>query len=166
LSNLASSGKGGRQRLVNQETLKSPRTVEGRTTEVSHVEVLEVSSEKGKRHWSMTQETLKVPRITTYGLLGDEFLGVLQVDTKETWMTHYKCYLVDGLLPAEPMEAKMVKRNAGRYTLVDGNLFLHGYTHPILTCVNGDQCARILVELHEGICGSHIGGRALSLTVI
>ena len=29
----------------------------------------------------MTQETLKVPRITTYGMLGDEFLEVLQVDT-------------------------------------------------------------------------------------
>jgi len=64
------------------------------------------------------------------------------------------------------MEAKMVKRNAGRYTLIDGNLFRHGYTHPILTCVSGDQCVYIMAELHEGICGSHIGGWTLSLKVI
>jgi len=80
----------------------------------------------------MIQETLKAPRITTYGLLGDEFLGVLQIDTTETWITPNKCYLADGLLPVEPMEAKIVKRNTGRYT-IDGNLFRQGYTHPILT---------------------------------
>jgi len=114
----------------------------------------------------MIQETLKVPRITTHGLLGDEFLEVLQVDTAETWITLYKCYLTDGLLPAKPTEANIFKGNAGWYTLIDGNLFRHGYTHSILKCVSGDQCARIMVELHEGICDSHIGGRTLLLKVI
>jgi len=113
----------------------------------------------------MTQETLKVLRITTYGLLGDEFLEVLQVDTTETWITTYKHYLANGLLPVELMEAKMVKRNAGRYTLIDGNLSRHDYTHSI-TCVSEDQCIRIMALLHEGICSSHIRGRALSLKVI
>jgi len=28
--------------------------------------------------------------------------------------------------------------------------------------MSGEQCTRIMVELHEGICGNHIGGRALS----
>ena len=114
----------------------------------------------------MIQETLKVPRITTHGLWEDEFLEVLQVDTAKTWITPYKRYLANGLLPVEPTEAKIVKRNAGRYTLIDGNLFRHDYTHPILTCVSGDQCAHIMVELHEGICCSHIGGRALSLKAV
>ena len=77
LSKLASSGKGGQLRLVIQETLRSPTTAEGGLSEVSHVEVLGVNSKKGRRHRSMIQETLKVPRITTYGLLGDEFLEVL-----------------------------------------------------------------------------------------
>jgi len=105
-------------------------------------------------------------RITTCGLLGDEFLEVLQVDTTNTWMTPYKRYLDDGLLPAGPLEAKIVKRNARWYTLIDGNLFRHSYTHSILTCVSVDQCACIIVELHEGICSSHIGGQAHSLKVI
>jgi len=64
------------------------------------------------------------------------------------------------------MEAKIVKRNERRYTLIDGNIFRHGYTHPILRCVSEDQCARIMAELHGGICGSHIGRRALPLKVI
>jgi len=97
LSKLASSGKGGRQRSVIQKALKSPRTTEGEPTEVSHVEVLGISSGKEISHRSMTQETLRVLRITTYRLLGDEFLEVLQVDTTKTWITPYQCYFLPSL---------------------------------------------------------------------
>ena len=77
-------------------------------------------------------------------------------------MTPYRRYIADGILPAEPGEGKKIKRNSARYTLVDGALFRHGFTHPILTCVSGDECTRIMSELHEGICGSHVGGRSLA----
>jgi len=87
-------------------------------------------------------------------------------NVSETWMSPFRRYLANGLLPAEPTEAKIVKKIAGRYTLIDGKLFRHGYTHPILTCMSGEQCTRIMVQLHEGICGSHVGGRALSSKVV
>jgi len=106
----------------------------------------------------LTQETLKVPKVSAYGLLGEELPDVCQVDEGETWMTPYRHYLANEMLPAEPVEAKVIKNNSGRYTLVDGKLFRHGYTHPILTCVRGDHCTRIMTELHEGICGTHVGG--------
>jgi len=96
----------------------------------------------------------------------DELVVVSQIDLTETWITPYQRYLVDGLLPAEPTQAKMIERNAGRYTLVDGKLFCHGYAQPTLMCVSGDQCVRIMSELHEGICGSHIDGRSLALKAI
>jgi len=47
-------------------------------------------------------------------------------------MTPYRRYLADGALPVEPEEGKKVKRNAARYTLADGVLFRHGFTHPTL----------------------------------
>jgi len=81
-------------------------------------------------------------------------------------MTPYQCYLTDDMLPVEPAEAKAVKRNVGRYALVDEKMFRHGYIHLVLTCVSGDQCTHIMTELHEGICGSHVGGRTLSLKVV
>ena len=131
------------------------------------MEILGVSSGKGRRHRSLTQETLKVPRVTNYlWVVGDEFLEVLQVNTRETWITPYQRYLDDGMLFAKPIEAKAVKRNVGKYTLIDGKLFHHGYTHQILTCVSGDQCTCIMEELHEGPFGTHIRGRPLSLKVV
>jgi len=68
---------------------------------------------------------------------GEESLDVYQVDVSETLMTPYKRYLADGMLLAKPVEAKVIKKNSGRYTLVDGKLFKHGYTHPVLTYVSG-----------------------------
>ncbi|XP_068486781.1 uncharacterized protein [Phaseolus vulgaris] len=108
----------------------------------------------------------KVPKIRVYGLSGEESLDVLQVAIVETWMTPYQRYLADRMLLAEPAKAKAVKRNAGSYTLIDGKLFRQGYTHPVLTCVSGDLCTCILAELHDGICGSHVGQRSLSLKVV
>jgi len=61
-----------------------------------------------------------------------------------------------------PAEAWKVKKNSTKYTIIDGKLFRNGFTHPILVCVYGEQCTRIMAELHEGICGIHIGGRSLS----
>ena len=81
-------------------------------------------------------------------------------------MTPYGRYLVDGLLPLEPTKARVVKKKVNRYTLVDGKLFRHDYAHPILSCVSGEQCTHIMAELHEGICGSHIGYQALSSKAI
>ena len=88
------------------------------------------------------------------------------VEEGDTWMIPYRRYLVDGILPLEPAEAKKIKRNSVKYTLVDAKLFRHGFTHPILVCVSGDQCTRIMAELHEGICGSHGSGRSLASKVV
>jgi len=81
-------------------------------------------------------------------------------------MTPYRRYLADGILPLKSIEARVVKKNLSKYTLIEGDLFKHGYTHPTLICVSGEKCTRIMAELHEGICGSHISGRALSSKAI
>ena len=163
LAKLASSGKGGRQRIVIQETLRTPRTAKGNTTEVQQIS----TSEGVKRsHRSLTQETLRTPKISVYPVVRERSLQVCLVETGETLMTPYQRYLADGVLPLEPTEAKKIKKNLSKYTLIDGKLFRHGFTHPILVCVSGEQCTCIIVELHEGICRSHIGGRSLSSKAI
>jgi len=83
-----------------------------------------------------------------------------------TWITPYQCYLVDELLPSEPAKAKAIKRNSRKYSIIDGKLFHHGYAHPALICISGEQCTRVMTELHKGIYESDIGGQALVLKVI
>jgi len=62
LEKLEGLGKGGRQRSVLQETLKSPRTTAGCAGEVQHVETFEVGMERKRGHRSLTQEMVKVPK--------------------------------------------------------------------------------------------------------
>jgi len=111
---------------------------------------------------------MKTPRISIYADTTEEgkHMQIYALAEGDTSMTPYRRYLADGILPAEPEEGKKIKRNAARYTLVDGVLFRHGFTHPILTCVSDDECIRIMAELHEGICGSHVGGRSLASKVV
>jgi len=101
-----------------------------------------------------------------YPFPGEKSLQVCLVEEGETRMIPYKRYLDDGILPLEPTEARKIKKNSSKYTLIDGKLFKHGFTHPILVCVSGEQCTRIMAELHEGICRSHIDGRALASKAI
>ena len=80
----------------------------------------------------------------------------------DTWITQYKRCLADGLLPLDPMEARKIKKNSSKFTMIDGEFYRFGFTHPLLECVHGEKCARIMAELREGICGSHVGGQALA----
>ena len=166
LAKLASSGKGGRQRTVIQETLKAPR----KFIKDNRVDVFHIDTARGRpsNHRSLTQDTLKAPHFSAYTdtLEGKRGAQVHALAEGDTWMTPYRRYLADEVLPAEPEEGKKVKRNAARYTLVDGVLFRHGFVHPILTCMSGDESTRIIAELHEGIRGSHVGGRSLASKVV
>jgi len=166
LAKLASSGKGGRQRTVIQETLKTPQ----KFLADNRVDVLHISTTRGnpKSHRSLIQDTARTPRISTYAASpgGEKCVQVCALEESDTWMTPYRRYIADGFLPAEPREGKRIKKNSARYTLVDGVLFRYGFTHPILTYVSGNECTRIMSELHEGICGSHVGGRSLASKVI
>jgi len=166
LAKLASSSKGGRQRTVIQETLKTPRTF----VADNKVDVLHVRTSRGRlrSHRSLIQDTARVPSISVYPTSPEEedLMQLCVLEEGDTWMKPYRRYIADGILPAEPEEGKKIKRNSTRYTLVDGALFRHGFTHPILTCVSRDECTGIMSELYEGICGSHVGGRSLASKVI
>ncbi|XP_027935092.1 uncharacterized protein LOC114190415 [Vigna unguiculata] len=95
-----------------------------------------------------------------------DLLSKLVQTSSESWMILMKSYLADGRLPPDEGEASRIKKSLGRYMLIDGNLFRYGISRPLLICVDLKEAFRIMTELHEGICGSHIGGRALMLRVV
>lgn len=51
---------------------------------------------------------------------------------------------------------------ASRYTLINGELYRKSHTdQPLLKCVDKDEGNYVLREIHEGICGHHMGGQIL-----
>lgn len=75
-------------------------------------------------------------------------------------------YLERGDLPENPDMAKKIKKDAARYTIVADKLYRRGVSSPLLRCLAKEQAEYVMTEIHEGICGSHIGGRAVAAKVI
>ena len=72
-------------------------------------------------------------------------------------------FLKHDTLPDDKNEADKIRRKASRFWLSeDSKLYKRSFSGPYLLCVHPDTTELILEELHEGICGSHTGGRSLS----
>ncbi|GKV50679.1 hypothetical protein SLEP1_g57376 [Rubroshorea leprosula] len=63
-------------------------------------------------------------------------------------------------------EAMKLRRKASRYTLVDGVLYKRSFSLPLLRCLNPYEAEYALREVHEGVCGSHVGARTLAHKVL
>ena len=80
-----------------------------------------------------------------------------------SWMDPIVRFLKNDILPEEKLEAKKIRRNVPRFWLSeDHKLYKRSYSGPYFLCIYSKASELLLKELHEGICGSHIGGRSLS----
>ena len=79
-----------------------------------------------------------------------------------SWMDPIWDYLIDGRLPDDPKEASKLRTRSARFTIHKGSLYKRGFFTPILKCVAGKDADYILREVHEGVCGNHIGARTLA----
>ena len=72
-------------------------------------------------------------------------------------------FLEKDVLPEEKYETDKVRRKAPRFWLSeDRKLYKHLFSGPYLLCVHPEASELLLEELHEGVYGSHTGGRSLS----
>ena len=86
-----------------------------------------------------------------------------EVRVGPSWMDPIVTFLKDDILPEGKLEAEKIRRNATRFWLFeDHKLYKRSYSGPYLLCVHLEASELLLEELHEGICGSHTGGRSLS----
>ena len=71
-------------------------------------------------------------------------------------------YLAHGELPPGRTEVRKVLFKSQKYVLTEGVLYRKSYLQPWLKCVTPEEGSYILRELHEGICGNHVGPRVLA----
>ena len=72
-------------------------------------------------------------------------------------------FLKEDILPEGKSEANKVRRKASRFWLSeDQKLYKRSFSGPYLLCIHLETTELLLEELHEGIYGSHTGGRSLA----
>ena len=87
---------------------------------------------------------------------------VSPVMSEPSWMDPIWDYLVDGTLPIDPNEASKLRTRSTRFTIHWGTLYKREFLTPILKCVGKEYANYVLREVHEGICGNHLGARSLA----
>ncbi|XP_026386824.1 uncharacterized protein LOC113282079 [Papaver somniferum] len=83
------------------------------------------------------------------------------------WRQPYVRYLITSELPEDEHLASKVKKNAWRYSMIEGELYRKPVAlEPFLRCVSAEKGQHILAEAHEGICGNHSGWSSLAHMIL
>ncbi|XP_056691833.1 uncharacterized protein [Spinacia oleracea] len=83
-------------------------------------------------------------------------------DRSSTWMDAIIAYKIDGTLPNDSSLAAKIKKKISWFEWWNGVLYKKSFSRPLLRCVTPEKGKGILDDLHQGLCSSHIGGRALA----
>ena len=90
----------------------------------------------------------------------------MKIKEQDKWMTPIVCYLKEGWLPKDKMEARKIQIRAARFIIIDDVLYRRGYSLPYLRFANSEEADYVLRNIHEGICGNHAGASSLARKAI
>ncbi|XP_020184009.1 uncharacterized protein [Aegilops tauschii subsp. strangulata] len=92
----------------------------------------------------------------------DDMPLVLVVEPQAlAWAQQIVLFLQIGQLPEDQEEAERVSHQSSMYQFVGNNLYRKRPNGVKLKCIYREDEQKLLAEIHGGICGSHIGSRAL-----
>ena len=116
-----------------------------------------------------TSSAQNLPRVILVEDLGkplgekENMIYVPHVRVGPSWMDPIIQFLSKDVLLEDKSEAEKILRKAPRFWLSeDQKLYKRYFSGPYLLCIYPEASELLLEELHEGICGSHIGGRSLA----
>ncbi|OMO69839.1 reverse transcriptase [Corchorus capsularis] len=86
----------------------------------------------------------------------------IEEEVAPNWKTEIIDYL-NGIRPKlDPKEALARQRRVARYVLIDGVLYKKSFILPLLKCLGPTEANYVLKEIHQGVCGNHMGGRSVA----
>ena len=86
-----------------------------------------------------------------------DMIQINQIRAGSSWMDSIIWFLKEDVLPEEKIEA-----DTSYWLSEDHKLYKRSFSGPYLLCVHPKLTESLLEEMHEGICGSHTGGRSLT----
>ncbi|XP_027357367.1 uncharacterized protein LOC113866766 [Abrus precatorius] len=84
----------------------------------------------------------------------------------QNWMTPIIQYLTSNSLSKDPASAKKIRMHAAKYLILGNELYRRRISTPMLKCLNEDKASYVMREIHEGICGTHSGGRTMAAKIL
>ncbi|GKV40125.1 hypothetical protein SLEP1_g47794 [Rubroshorea leprosula] len=88
------------------------------------------------------------------------YLGVLQGAEQNYPLAEKAAFAL--VYTAYQSAAKVIKRRAAHFTVLDNQLYKRAASMPLLRCLTPYEAEYALRKVHEGVCGTHIDGRTLA----
>ncbi|XP_016178934.1 uncharacterized protein LOC107621425 [Arachis ipaensis] len=107
---------------------------------------------------ALSQRTLTKPSI--------ELLYIENINHLHDWRKPFLEYIYTGTIPSDEINPQQFRRKTSFYKKIAGELYRRGFSQPLLRCLNKDEAREVMDEVHEGVCGNHIGGRALAAKLV
>jgi ribonuclease HI len=101
-------------------------------------------------------ETIKAPSVE---LMERAVLAISPVHS-EDWRTEIISFFQGNCLSNDEVYNKRMEARTRPYIIIEGELHKHGVCSPLLKCLSRTEGIE-LMEIHAGLCGSHIGSRPL-----
>ncbi|XP_042437173.1 uncharacterized protein LOC122023153 [Zingiber officinale] len=158
--------------IINYDKLQMYREAnEKMKAEFTEVTVTKIPRSENERADELAK---MVSSLTTWVLdrsTAQTFL-IAQIDLQNNaeatidWWAPVTSYLRQGILPTDPEEARLIRRQAHAYVMIGDQLYKRSFSRPLLKCLSMEEADQALREIHLGCCDNHVGGRTLSRKVL
>jgi len=139
------------------ESFSLQQILRNKNTHADSLATLATSSAQGLPRVILVEDLCKPTEMR------EEKVLIHQDRVRSSWMDPIILFLKNNILLEEKGEVDKVQRRAPRFwSSEDQKLYKHSFFELYLLCIHPEVVDLLLEELHEGICGSHIGGRSLS----
>ncbi|KAG7543161.1 Integrase catalytic core [Arabidopsis thaliana x Arabidopsis arenosa] len=81
------------------------------------------------------------------------------------WRVPIKNFILNGELPSNKWQARKLKIISAKYCIIKESLYKRGVSDPYLLCIFGSEVEIVTSEVHEGLCGSHSSGPAMTFKI-
>ena len=121
------------------------------------------STRTANENKTLIQEVLNEPNVQRQKAQLHEVNTIIGM---EDWRGPITRYITGGELPPDPLKRTKIKRRACSFTLVEGVLYKRGFITPLIKCLGPNETQEVLTDVHNGICGQHLGAKALAKKVL
>ncbi|XP_077242698.1 uncharacterized protein LOC143883236 [Tasmannia lanceolata] len=135
------------------QIMQVPRTLNTRTDALS-----KMASSRMFEPKNIYTEILPQPSI--------EKEEILQLNEEPSWMDATVQYLKDGVVSSDRKEARRLVAKAANYIFNGQELYKRSFSWPLLKCLRPSAAELAMREVHEGICGDHLGGKVLAHKIL
>ena len=93
-------------------------------------------------------------------------VDVQKIGSESNWTTPLVSYLKNSILPDGKEAVRKLKVQAARFILMKDVLYKRGFSRSYLRCLGPEEADYVMREVHERICGNHLGSRSLAHKLI